>query len=164
MGLSRWVEQGPGMGYSKLLALRSKLWKTWETEATGFPNRSKNQEWQWQGRSLQLYISKDFPVNRLVKTRIALYDPHPGGLQRCSSQMLLHELNYGIEGEPIAISTLWLTQAGHYPHLFYLVAQLVKNSPAVWETWVWSLGWEDVLEKRKATHSSIVAWRILWTA
>ena len=41
-----------------------------------------------------------------------------------------------------------------------LVAQLVKNPPAMWETWVWSLGWEDPLEKGKATHSSIRAWRI----
>ena len=44
-----------------------------------------------------------------------------------------------------------------------LVAQLVKNPPAMWETWVRSLGWEDLLEKGKATHSSILAWRILWT-
>ena len=41
-----------------------------------------------------------------------------------------------------------------------LVAQLVKNLPAVWETWVRSLGWENPLEKGKATHSSILAWRI----
>ena len=43
------------------------------------------------------------------------------------------------------------------------VAQLVKNPPAMRETWVRSLGWEDVLEKGKATHSSILAWRIPWT-
>ena len=42
------------------------------------------------------------------------------------------------------------------------VAQLVKNPPAMRETWVWSLGWEDPLEKAKATHSSILAWRIPW--
>ena len=41
-----------------------------------------------------------------------------------------------------------------------LVAQLVKNLPAMGETWVWSRGWEDPLEKGKATHSSILAWRI----
>ena len=41
-----------------------------------------------------------------------------------------------------------------------LVAQLVKNPPAMRETWVQSLGWEDPLEKGKATHSSILAWRI----
>ena len=44
-----------------------------------------------------------------------------------------------------------------------LVAQLVKDPPAMWETWVRSLGWEDPLEKGTATHSSILAWRILWT-
>ena len=43
-----------------------------------------------------------------------------------------------------------------------LVVWLVKNPPAMWETWVWSLGWEDPLEKGKATHSSILAWRIPW--
>ena len=44
-----------------------------------------------------------------------------------------------------------------------MVAQLVKNLPAMWETWVQSLGGEDPLEKGKATHSSIQAWRIPWT-
>ena len=43
-----------------------------------------------------------------------------------------------------------------------LVAQLVKNLPAMQETWVQSLGWEDPLEKGKATYSSILAWRIPW--
>ena len=44
-----------------------------------------------------------------------------------------------------------------------LVAQTVVNLPAVLETWVRSLGWEDPLEKEMATHSSILAWRIPWT-
>ena len=44
-----------------------------------------------------------------------------------------------------------------------LVVQLVKNPPAMRETWVRYLGWEDPLEKGKATHSSILAWRIPWT-
>ena len=44
-----------------------------------------------------------------------------------------------------------------------LVAQLVKNPPTMQETWVRSLGWEDPLEKGKATHSSILAWEIPWT-
>ena len=41
-----------------------------------------------------------------------------------------------------------------------LGAQMVKNLPAVWETWVWSLGWEDPLEVGMGTHSSTLAWRI----
>ena len=44
-----------------------------------------------------------------------------------------------------------------------LVAQMVKYLPTMWETWVRSLGWEDLLEKEMATHSSTLAWKILWT-
>ena len=44
-----------------------------------------------------------------------------------------------------------------------LVAQMVKNPPAMRETWVWSLGWENPLKKGTDTHSSILAWRIPWT-
>ena len=43
------------------------------------------------------------------------------------------------------------------------MAQLVKNPPAMQETWIRSLGWEDPLEKGKATHSNILTWRIPWT-
>ena len=47
--------------------------------------------------------------------------------------------------------------------LIFLVAQLVKNPPAMWESCIQSLGWEDPLEKGKATQSSILDWRIPWT-
>ena len=50
----------------------------------------------------------------------------------------------------------------HGKHQEPLVAQMVKSLPAVWETWVWSLGKEDPLEKEMATHFSILAW-IPWT-
>ena len=43
------------------------------------------------------------------------------------------------------------------------MTQLVKNLPAMWETWVRSLGWEYPLEKGMPTHSSILAWEIPWT-
>ena len=45
----------------------------------------------------------------------------------------------------------------------FLVAQLVKNPLAMWETWIRPLGWEDPLEKGKATQSSVLVWRIPWT-
>ena len=45
----------------------------------------------------------------------------------------------------------------------FLMAQMIKNLPAMQETQVHSLGWEDSLEKRMATHSSILAWRTAWT-
>ena len=44
-----------------------------------------------------------------------------------------------------------------------LVAQTGKHLPTIWETWVQSLGREDLLEKKMATHSSILAWKIPWT-
>ena len=50
------------------------------------------------------------------------------------------------------------------PYGASLVVDLVKNPPAMWETWFQYLGWEDPLEKGTATHSNILAWRILWTA
>ena len=40
---------------------------------------------------------------------------------------------------------------------------MVKNLPAIWKTWVWSLGWVDPLEEGMATHFNILTWRILWT-
>ena len=46
--------------------------------------------------------------------------------------------------------------------VYTVVVQLVKNPPVMWKTWVWSLGWEDSLEKGQITHSSILAWRIPW--
>ena len=50
-----------------------------------------------------------------------------------------------------------------YTHWASLVAQMVKNLPAMQETRIRSLGWEDPLEKGMATHFSILAWRIPWT-
>ena len=47
--------------------------------------------------------------------------------------------------------------------IYTLMAQIVKNPPAMQEIWVRSLGWEELLEEGMATHSSILAWRIPWT-
>ena len=45
----------------------------------------------------------------------------------------------------------------------YLVVQMVKDLPAMWEPWIRSLGWGDSVEKEMASHSSTLAWRIPWT-
>ena len=69
-------------------------------------------------------------------------------------------------GDPGSIPGLGRsTEEGHLLQYSWasLVAQLVKNPLAMQETWVRFLGWEDPLEKGKATHSSILAWRIPWT-
>ena len=60
---------------------------------------------------------------------------------------------YGIAKSQVWLSNFWA----------FLVAQLVKKPPAMQDTWVWSLGWEDPLEEGMATHSNILAWRIPWT-
>ena len=69
--------------------------------------------------------------------------------------------------EPLDQSHRWLVMEmrfePRYPcSLAFLLAQLVKNLPAMQETWVRSLDWEDPLEKGEATHSSTLAWRISW--
>ena len=73
----------------------------------------------------------------------------------------------GIEPRPLSVSTWSLNHwtAEDFTVIIinnssYLIAQLVNNPSAMQETWVRSLGWEDPLEKGKATHSSILAWRI----
>ena len=71
-------------------------------------------------------------------------------------------LHYGC----ISLSVYVFKMVMKVPALPYgssLMAQLVKNPPAMQETWVQSLGWEDSLEKGKDTHSGILAWRIPWT-
>ena len=60
-----------------------------------------------------------------------------------------------------AVAEVWLESRKASENSF--VIQLVKNPPAMQETWVRSLGWEDPLETGKATHSTILAWRIPWT-
>ena len=75
-------------------------------------------------------------------------------------------------GKPGMLQSMGLQRVGHdwvtelnWTESFWasLVAQLVKSLPAMWETWVRFMGWEDPLEKGKVTHSSILAWRIPWT-
>ena len=72
-------------------------------------------------------------------------------------------------GDPCSIlGSRWSAGEGiSYPLQYSwasLMAQLVKNLAPLWETWIWSLGWEDSLEKGKTTHCSMLAWRIPRTA
>ena len=80
------------------------------------------------------------------------------GVQKCSDplELLWAQRRVGLEDFRAGSVASWASQAS-------LVAQLLKNPPTTSETWVRSLGWEDPLEKEKATHSSFLAWRIPWT-
>ena len=83
----------------------------------------------------------------------------------------IHNVGWWIQAVSPAVKVnivICNTHQSHSVKLCYslgasLVAQTVKNLPAMWETWVGSLGWEDPLEEGMATHSSILAWKISWT-
>ena len=70
-----------------------------------------------------------------------------------------------LEGSSLSISLpTFIMEMYVYIHKWAsLVAQVIKNSPAVQETWVRSLAWEDLLEEDMAIHSSNLAWKIPWT-
>ena len=68
-------------------------------------------------------------------------------IERTMKPAVLHSMALQIDGDDLATEQ-------------QQVAHLVKDPPAIWETWVRFLGWEDPLEKSMATHSSILAWRI----
>ena len=77
-----------------------------------------------------------------------------------SKDVKKRELLHAVDGNEIGVATMGNSMKGSQKIKASLVAQLVKNPPAMWDTWAQSLGWEDPLEKGKATHSSILAWRI----
>ena len=65
---------------------------------------------------------------------------------------LIYDFSKSVSTNNITLGIYWAS----------LVAQMVKNLPAMWETWVQSLIFEDPLEEGKATHSNILAWEIPW--
>ena len=79
------------------------------------------------------------------------------GMEAGSPALQADSLPSELPGKPLWVA---VTECNR---LASLVAQMVKNLPAMQETWLPSLGWEDPLEKGMATHSSILAWRIPWT-
>ena len=83
-----------------------------------------------------------------------------GGLVRIIGWMIVPFIDLGMGGRGL----LQIEHLGPPPHTrTSLLAQMVKNLPAMQETWVQSLGWEDPLEEGMAIYSSIPAWRIPWT-
>ena len=98
--------------------------------------------------ALQVPVSIGFPRQKYWSK---LPFPTPGDLP-----------DPGIKPQPPASPVACIHRWVFY-HWASLVALLVKNPPAMQEIWIRSLGWEDPLAKRKATHSSILAWKIPWT-
>ena len=109
-----------------------------------FPNEERKEQTKVDTVVDEL-IKENFSPDSSVGKESACNAGDPGlipGLERATGEEIGYPLQYS-----------WA----------FLVAQLVKNPPAMRETWVRSLVWEDPLEKEKATHSSILAWRIAWT-
>ena len=108
-------------------------------------------------------------VAQLLLLRTTITTPFPKHLPQHSSSskpqmvLLLHSLSHQYpeplpSGRNVRFENVKDCENSLFRASF--VAQLVKNLPVMQETWVWSLGWEDSLEKGNATHSSILAWRI----
>ena len=79
----------------------------------------------------------------------------------CLPDAGIQPVSPALQAESLPLSHLEAPTIGMYH--FYARLPLVKNMPAVWESGARSLGWEDPLEKGKAAHSSILAWRVPWT-
>ena len=99
-------------------------------------------------------------ISLIWEQTVAMLQRHQDGktwqrvVNFCRSNMnFIHVYHVLIES---VAASLHESQWSHFPNI---QAQMVKNLPAVWETWLQSLGWEDPLEKGMATHSSILAWR-----
>ena len=90
---------------------------------------------------------------KLVASSFTLRQPQQGPSAFCSSVMSNLEFYWASTPAPDHGSCIEFFRAS-------LVAQMVKNPPAMWDTWVRSLDWEDPLEKGTSTHSSILAWRV----
>ena len=88
-------------------------------------------------------LEKEMTTHSSILAWKILWTEEPGGLQAMGSQK----------------SQKWLCMYAPNANLCFIICA-VKNLPAMQETWVWSLGWEDPLEKGMATHSSILAWRM----
>ena len=104
--------------------------------------------------------------SRILAWRIP-WTEEPGGLQPLGSRRVGHNWATSHSGinwwKGLGIWCGYLVLFRYMHKMGFLGGSVVKNLPAIQETWVWSLGREDPLEKETATHSSILAWEIPWT-
>ena len=146
-GNQSWIFTGKTDAEAECPILWPPDWKNWLLEKTLMLEKIEGRRRRWRQRMRWLLTQWTWIW---VNSGSQWWTGRPGVLHSMGSQRVGHD---------------WATELNWLKFSFEasLVAQLVKNLPAMRETWVWSLGWEDPLEKGKATHSSILAWRIPWT-
>ena len=115
------------------------------------PDAGKDWRWEEKGTTEDEMVGWHHWLDRYEFEQVPGVGDGQGSLACCSP--------WGCKESDVTEQLNWTDEA----EWASLVAQSVKNLPAMWETWVWSLGWEDPLEEGMATHSSILAWRIAWT-
>ena len=110
-------------------------------------------------------LVKNLPAMRETWVRSLGWEDHLEKGESTQSSILAWRISWTIQSmgsQRVGLGSTTFTLA--FPYFgASLVAQSLKRLPAVRETWVQSLGWEDPLEKEKSTLSSILAWRIPWT-
>ena len=120
--------------------------------------------WAWMGISCQISTNIRLEIKCTVNVTFLNHPettpPSPGPWKNC-----LHEINSWCQKHWELLTYRMWTLAGWFRGASMqdwasLIAQLVKNSSAMWETWVQSIDWEDPLEKGKATHSNIIPWTV----
>ena len=115
---------------------------------------------QWLQRRFRLYCRVECvssPSSEL-RTSLLCLGSSANRMQYCFLKSRVHKLWWQMFLTlPLATESFWKSSWTS------LVAQMVKRLPTMWETWVQSLGREDLLENEMATHSSILAWKIPWT-
>ena len=138
--------------------------------------RSKFNEEVILGKKMNLPLATSSSLLGHVSKQGSCYeDNSPGKAKKSPDFLPCYWQNESFPNESYRVTatlrSVSLTHT-HTPHIHTicshisgasLVARLVNDLPAVQEIWVWSLGWEDPLEKEMATHSSILAWKISWT-
>ena len=122
--------------FTETSMMRSHLFKLQRKDVDKYEDQAICTLW-----SACVFHSRGFPGSSAVKeSTFSVWDPSLiPGLERSPGEEIGYPLQYS-----------WAS----------LVAQMVKNLPAMWETLVWSLGWEDPLEEGMETHSGVLAWRI----
>ena len=140
-------------------------WFRWDSESCCVSDQyqnTKRQPWPLFGGSLALGSALQHLLSSATELVIASHWIKSTFHRTSQSDQELVHLLHKIREDDTSKWQCFDFQSAHQAPWASLVAQLVKNLPAMWETWVQSLGWEDPPGKGMATHSSILPWRIPW--